>query len=224
MFDGKFRKSLDATTAPVGRWLVRIGFSADVLTASGLVFAAATAWAIAVGHHHLAIVLLIATGLHDMFDGPVAKASHRASQRGSFFDSVIDRISDAVLLGGAAYYLTAHGHGQLVLLPFAILTTTFMISYQRSKAESLGLTAKGGLMERAERMILLGVGLLATQIFIPVLWLMLVLTAMTAFGRFRRVWQVAARPDPVRPSPYRYRRNHQHTGRLRRGLSRTTRH
>jgi phosphatidylglycerophosphate synthase len=91
-----------------------------------------------------------------MFDGAVAKASDRASQRGSFFDSVIDRISDAALLMGAAYYLTAHNRGQLVLLPFAILTTTFLISYQRSKAESLGLTAKGGLMERAERMLLMG--------------------------------------------------------------------
>jgi len=46
-------------------------------------------------------VLLIATGAHDMFDGPVAKASHRASQRGSYFDSVVDRLSDAVLLGDA---------------------------------------------------------------------------------------------------------------------------
>lgn len=221
MFDGKFRKSVDATTAPVGRWLVRVGFSADVLTASGLVFACATAWAIAVGLHYLAIVLLIATGAHDLFDGPVAKASHRASQRGSFFDSVVDRISDAVLLGGVAYYLTAHHHGQLVLLPFGILTTTFMISYQRSKAESLGLAAKGGLMERAERMILLGVALLATQIFIPVLWLLLVLTAMTALGRFWRVWQIAARPAPSTTRPP---RNHQHNGRLRRGLSRTSRH
>jgi CDP-diacylglycerol--glycerol-3-phosphate 3-phosphatidyltransferase len=221
MFDGKFRQSLDATTAPVGRWLVRIGFSADVLTASGLVFACATAWAIAEGHHHLAVILLTATGFHDMFDGPVAKASHRASQRGSFFDSVVDRLSDAVLLGGAAFYLTAHHHGQLVMLPFAIMTTTFMISYQRSKAESLGLEAKGGLMERAERMILLGVGLLASQIFIPVLWLMLILTAMTAAGRFWRVWQVAARPSP--PVPL-VQRAHYHTSRLRRGLSRTSRH
>ena len=221
MFDGKFRESLDATTAPVGRWLVRIGFSADVLTASGLVFACATAWAIGAGHHHLAAALLTATGFHDMFDGPVAKASQRASQRGSFFDSVVDRLSDSVLLGGVAYYLTSHHHGQLVLLPFAILTTTFMISYQRSKAESLGLDAKGGLMERAERMILLGVGLLATQIFIPVLWLLLALTAMTAMGRFWRVWQAAASPAPLAPLA---ERAHHHAVRLRRGLSRTSRH
>jgi CDP-diacylglycerol--glycerol-3-phosphate 3-phosphatidyltransferase len=221
MFDGKFRQSLDATTAPIGRGLVRIGFSADVLTASGLVFACATAWAIAVGLHFWAIVLLTLTGFHDIFDGAVAKASHRASQRGSFFDSVSDRVADAIILGGVAYFLTARHHGQLVLLPFAILTTTFMISYQRSKAESLGLDAKGGLMERAERMILLGVGLIATPIFIPVLWLMLALTAMTAGGRFWRVWRVAARPVPSPSSTLRVR---QHSRRLRRGLSRASRH
>jgi CDP-diacylglycerol--glycerol-3-phosphate 3-phosphatidyltransferase len=221
MFDGKFRKSVDVRTAPIGRWLVRIGFSADVLTASGLVFACATAWAIAVGYFYLAIVLLALTGFHDLFDGPVAKASHRASQRGSFFDSVVDRLSDAMLLGGVAYYLEARHHDQLVLLPFAILTTTFMISYQRSKAESLGLDAKGGLMERAERMVLLGVALLATQIFIPVLWLMLVLTTMTAMGRFWRVWQIAASPAPSVPS---LSRTHPHSSRLRRGPSRASRH
>jgi CDP-diacylglycerol--glycerol-3-phosphate 3-phosphatidyltransferase len=221
MLDGNFRKTVETVTLPTGRWLVRIGFSADVLTTSGLVFSCATAWAIAVGHHWLAIVLLASTGFHDMFDGPVAKASQRASQRGSFFDSVIDRVSDSMLLGGVAYYLTAHHHGQLVLLPFAILTTTFLISYQRSKAESLGLSAKGGLMERAERMILLGVGLLAKPIFIPILWIMLVLTAMTAAGRFRRVWQVAARPDTPMSTAGRM---HQHSGRLRRGMSRTSRH
>ncbi len=221
MLDGNFRKSVETFTLPAGRWLVRIGFSADVLTTSGLVFSCATAWAIATGHHWLAIVFLILTGFQDMFDGPVAKASHRASQRGSFFDSVIDRVSDSMLLGGVAYYLTAHHHGQLVLLPFAILTTTFLISYQRSKAESLGLAAKGGLMERAERMILLGVGLLAKPIFIPILWVMLVLTAMTAAGRFRRVWQIAARPETPLSSAGRI---HQSSGRLRRGLSRTSRH
>jgi phosphatidylglycerophosphate synthase len=220
MLDGNFRKSVDAVTAPVGRWLVRIGFSADVLTSSGLVFACATAWAIGVGYFYLAIVLLAFTGFHDLFDGPVAKASHRASQRGSFFDSVIDRLCDAVLMGGVAFYLTSHHHGQLVLLPFAILSVSFMISYERSKAESLGLKAKGGLMERAERMVLLGAVMLWAPIFIPGLWLMLALTVMTAAGRFWRVWQIAACPEPVATSSMR----HLQASRIRRGLSRTSRH
>ena len=221
MFDGRFRTSLDTFVAPAGRWLVSVGVSADVLTTSGLVFAGATAWAIGSGHHWTAIFLLTAAGFHDILDGAVAKASHRASQRGSFFDSVVDRVSDAVIMGGVAYYLTAHHHGQLVLLPFAILSTTFLISYQRSKAESLGLTAKGGLMERAERMILLGVSLLATAIFVPVLWILLALTAMTALGRFWRVWRVAARPAPSLPLT---ERRHPHAGRRRKGLSRASRH
>lgn len=221
MFDGKFRRSVDESMAPVGRWLVRVGFSADVLTGSGLVFACATAWSISVGMHWWAIVLLTVTGFHDLLDGAVAKAGQRASQRGSFFDSVTDRFGDALLMGGVAYLLTAQHRGQLVLLPFAILTTTFMISYQRSKAESLGLAAKGGLMERAERLILLGVGLVATSVFVPVLWVMLGLTAMTALGRFVRVWQVAARPAPSTTSTLRAR---QHSRRLRRSLSRAARH
>jgi CDP-diacylglycerol--glycerol-3-phosphate 3-phosphatidyltransferase len=200
--------------------LVRIGFSADVLTFSGLVFSFATAWMIALGHFWIAIVLLTLTGFHDLFDGPVAKASKRASQRGAFFDSVMDRVADSLILGGVAFYLTAHGHGQLVLLPFAILTTTYLISYQRSKAESLGLAAKGGLMERAERMILLGIGLLAKPIFIPVLWIMLALTAMTAAGRFWRIWQIAASADPPMTQAGRI---HHHSSRIRRGLSRTSR-
>jgi CDP-diacylglycerol--glycerol-3-phosphate 3-phosphatidyltransferase len=196
MFDGKFRTSADAFIAPVGRALVRVGFSADVLTLSGLVFSFATMVAIGAGTHWPAIALLTVTGIHDMLDGAVAKASQRSSQRGSFFDSVVDRVSDAAFMGGVAYVLVARHHGEMVLLPFAILTASFMISYQRSKAESLGLAAKGGLMERAERMILLGVALLTNATFLPVLWVMLALTWMTAAGRFRRVWKVAVKPVP----------------------------
>jgi CDP-diacylglycerol--glycerol-3-phosphate 3-phosphatidyltransferase len=67
-----------------------------------------------------------------------------------------------------------------------------LISYQRAKAESLGLDAKGGLMERAERVILLCVGLLVEVLLVPVLWLMLVLTSITAVQRFVKVWKQAA--------------------------------
>ena len=220
MLDGKFRKSVDVFMAPVGRWLVRMGFSADVLTSSGLVFACVTAWTIAEGYFYVAIVLLTLTGFHDLLDGAVAKASHRASQRGSFFDSVVDRLSDGILMGGVAFYLIARHHGELVLLPFAILTMTFMISYERSKAESLGLEAKGGLMERAERMVLLGAAMLWAPMFIPGLWVIFALTTMTAAGRFWRVWQIAARPTPTQAPSVR----HLQASRIRRGLSRTSRH
>ncbi len=195
MFDGRFRKTVDKRTEPIGQALQRAGVTADVLTATGLLSATGTAIAIALGLFPLAIGLLILTGAHDLFDGAVAKAAGTSSVRGAFFDSVTDRLADALLLGGAAWYLEDHRGGHLVVLPLAILAVTFLVSYQRAKAESLGLPAKGGLMERAERMILLGVALLSTAIFVPVLWVLLVLTSITAVGRFQRIWVAATRPE-----------------------------
>lgn len=121
--------------------------------------------------------------------------------RGAFFDSVADRVADALILGGIAWYLTVRHHGTTALIPLAILAVTQLISYQRAKAELLGLSAKGGLMERAERFILLGVcfvaGAVSAAAFAPALWGYLGLVSLTALGRFVRVWQDAE--GPVRP-------------------------
>jgi CDP-diacylglycerol--glycerol-3-phosphate 3-phosphatidyltransferase len=197
MFDGRWRDTVDRGTGPVGRKLQQVGISADVLTATGLVSAAATAVAVATGHLHLAIVLLVVTGMHDLLDGPVAKASGTSSVRGAFFDSVTDRVADALILGGIAWYLVSTHPGHLVLLPFAVLAVTSLVSYQRAKAESLGISAKGGLMERAERMILLGIAFISASFLVPVLWIMLVLTTATAVGRFVKVWGLAEAPAYV---------------------------
>jgi CDP-diacylglycerol--glycerol-3-phosphate 3-phosphatidyltransferase len=197
MFDGRWRDTVDRGTGPVGRKLQQLGLTADVLTATGLISATATAIAIGTGHLHLAIPLLILTGLHDLLDGPVAKASGSTSVRGAFFDSVTDRVSDALLLGGVAWYLVDAHPGHLVLLPFAVFAAAALVSYQRAKAEALGISAKGGLMERAERMILLGIGLISASFLVPVLWIMLVLTLATAVGRFAKVWRLAEAPVPA---------------------------
>jgi CDP-diacylglycerol---glycerol-3-phosphate 3-phosphatidyltransferase len=205
MFDGRWRGAVDRSTGPVGRKLQQVGITADMLTATGLISATGTAVAVATGHLHLAIVLLIITGLHDLLDGPVAKASGTSSVRGAFFDSVTDRVADALILGGVAWYLTSTHPGHLVLLPFAVLGATSLVSYQRAKAESLGISAKGGLMERAERMILLGIGFLSPSFLVPVLWVMLGLTVATALGRFAKVWRLAEAPVPL-TTPRRQRR------------------
>ena len=197
MFDGRWRTAVDRTTGPVGKTLHRHGITADVLTATGLVSATATAVLVASGHFHIAIIFLIITGMHDLFDGPVAKAAGTASVRGAFFDSVTDRIADALLMFGCAWYLLDQGDGHLALLPMAILAVTALVSYERAKAESLGLSAKGGLMERGERMFLLGVAFLSTVIFVPVLWILLVLISFTAISRFVKVWNAASGRDAV---------------------------
>jgi CDP-diacylglycerol--glycerol-3-phosphate 3-phosphatidyltransferase len=200
MFDGRFREAVDRGTKPVGLALKRAGITADMLTATGVLCAAGAAVAIATGWFGLAIGLLILTGAQDLLDGAVAKASGSASVRGAFFDSVTDRVADALLFGGCAWYLSSHGGGHVVVLPLAILGVAFLVSYERAKAESLGIAAKGGLMERAERLIVLGVALVSMSIFVPVLWVLFGLTTLTAVGRFQRIWVAAGRPAGVATS------------------------
>ena len=167
--------------------------------------AAGAGIAIAMGHLNLGFALLVLTALPDVLDGAVAKASGTASPRGAFFDSVADRFTDALLLIGVAWYLSNTQPGRVALLPMAVLGASMLISYERAKAEALGYDAKGGLMERAERMVALGLGLLFAQLLVPVLWLMLVLTMVTAGQRFVKVWKQASAEVPVL-SPGRDRR------------------
>jgi CDP-diacylglycerol--glycerol-3-phosphate 3-phosphatidyltransferase len=106
----------------------------------------------------------------------------------------------------------------LAILVLAVVALTMLVSYERAKAESLGLDARGGLMERLERMVLLGVGL-AFDILVPVLWIMLVLTAVTAVHRFVMVWRQAT-PAPADRPPPRRRFARSHRARRPRRLSR----
>jgi len=191
MFDGQFRGPIEKAVRPIGLLLRRTGMSPDHLTILGIVFALAAAVAIARGALQGGLALVVLAALPDMLDGALAKASNTASQRGAFFDSVIDRVTDSVLFGGVAWYLASTESAHMALLPMSIMGVSSLISYERAKAESLGLQAKGGLMERAERILVLCVGLLFDSLLVPILWIMLVLTVITAIQRFVQVWNQA---------------------------------
>ena len=196
MFDGRFRTSVEKGLKPVGANLRRAGIKADHLTAFGVLMSVAASVAIANGALRGGLLLLALTAIPDVLDGAVAKASGTASPRGAFFDSTMDRVADAVLLGGVAWYLDSTEPGRIGLLPMAVLGASLLISYERAKAEALGFDARGGLMERAERLILLGFALLFDSLLIPVLWIMLVLTLITAGQRFMKVWTQASATVP----------------------------
>jgi CDP-diacylglycerol--glycerol-3-phosphate 3-phosphatidyltransferase len=197
MLDGRLRATVSRGLTPIGRGLERVGVGPDGLTALGLGLSVVTALLVASGHLVWGVIGLSASGLVDLLDGSVARTSGRASPRGAFFDSVADRVSDAVVLGGVAWYLERTS-GRGAMLAFAAVALAMLISYERAKAEGLGYDARGGLMERAERMVLLGVGL-AFDVLVPVLWIMVVLMAVTAVHRFVKVWRQAS-DLPARPS------------------------
>ena len=196
MFDGKFRAPVDAAVKPLGAALRKTKLTPDHLTVVGLVVGAASAVAVGSGHLRWGLVLVILAALPDLLDGALAKASNTSSQRGAFFDSTVDRVTDALLLGGIAYYFAETQDPRLAVLPFAVSAVSSVISYQRAKAESLGLDAKGGLMERAERIVVLCVGLFiepwVNGALVWILWGMLVLISITAVQRFVKVWKQAA--------------------------------
>ncbi len=222
MFDGKFRAPVDRAVKPIGNGLRRTGLTPDHLTILGLLVAVGAAGAIGFGALRLGLLLVVLAALPDLFDGALAKASNTSSQRGAFFDSVIDRVTDALLFGGVAWHLASGNSPREAILPFGVMALSSVISYQRAKAESLGLDAKGGLMERAERIIALCLGLLFSVLLIPILWLTLVLTGITAVQRFIKVWKQAA-VAPVTAAKIEMRRSRRQTRRVVRTERRRTR-
>ncbi len=207
MFDGNFRTAFEKGMAPIGKSLQQAGVSPDFVTGLGVVMAAACGVAIGLGFFPLAVLLLLLTGLPDALDGAVAKAAGKAGPRGAFLDSVSDRLSDALLFAGAAWYLGGTDSPRMAMLPFGIYIAASLVSYERAKAESLGYDAKGGIMERAERFIALGFGLLFSPLFVATLWVMFVLTVVTAVTRFIKVWRQASGKTPLaRTAPRRGRR------------------
>ena len=197
MFDKRCRPGVERGLRPVGSDLGKVGITANQLTAAGIVISVLAGLAIAQGWLIWGLVLLFLSGVTDVLDGAVAKASGTSSPRGAFFDSVSDRVSDTFVLGGIAWYLASVDGGHAALLPFAVVGASNLISYERARAESLGFNARGGLMERAERMLLVAVGLAFSAILVPVLWVMLALTVFTAVQRFVMVWRQGSVPRRV---------------------------
>jgi CDP-diacylglycerol---glycerol-3-phosphate 3-phosphatidyltransferase len=226
VFDGKFRAPVDAAVKPLGAALRKTKLTPDHLTVIGLIVGAAAAVAVGSGRLRLGLVLVILAALPDLLDGALAKASNTSSQRGAFFDSTIDRITDALLLGGIAYYFAVTQDPRLAVLPFAVSAVSSVVSYQRAKAESLGLEAKGGLMERAERIVVLCIGLLIEPwvegALVWILWGMLVLITFTAIQRFVKIWKQAevAPVTQARIDVRRQRRESRRVARTRRRSSR----
>ena len=171
---------------PFGRAIARAGVHPNTLTSLGLVLTAAAAIAVATGAPMLGGLLLIAGGLMDLFDGSVARASGRATPFGGFYDSVSDRISDGMILAGIAFAVA--DRPRLLALTLTSLVLAEVTSYVRARAESIDLECDVGVLERAERAILIIVGLLFAPLFEPVLWLLAIGGAVTVVQRVHHVW------------------------------------
>jgi CDP-diacylglycerol--glycerol-3-phosphate 3-phosphatidyltransferase len=151
---------------PLVRFLIRMGFTPNAVTTTGLVLNIGVAAIFIVGgetsnrgelqYVGWAGALVLFAGLFDMLDGQVARLGNMGSTYGALFDSVLDRYSEMIMFMGICYYLVAHHYLLSSLFAFVALIGSMMVSYTRARAEGLGVECKGGFMQRPERVVLIG--------------------------------------------------------------------
>ena len=174
--------------SPLTHLLTKSGVSPNSITIAGLIITLLAALAFTAGYIRLGGVLVLIGGLCDTFDGVIARSAGKTTRYGAFFDSVIDRYSELVMFFGiAAHFALIQDDLTLVAILFAICGS-IMVSYSRARAESLGFSANIGIMQRAERIVLLGFGALfhLTALKIAV-WLIAILANLTALQRIHHV-------------------------------------
>ncbi len=183
-------------TDPIVNPLARLGVRPNHLTILGGLGNAGAAVLAARGDFLPAGIVVLAASSLDLLDGALARASGRATDFGSVFDAVMDRVSEAAVLFGILYYFSDRGGRTEELLSFAAVVGSLLVSYVRARAEIIGLRLREGLFTRAERVLLIGVGLMIDQVT-AMLWILAVLSWATALQRMFLVWsQTRQRQDP----------------------------
>jgi CDP-diacylglycerol--glycerol-3-phosphate 3-phosphatidyltransferase len=133
-------------------------------------------------------LVIIGSGFFDLVDGRVARASNQVTRFGGFFDSVVDRYSDASLFFGLLVFYARGNRFFYVVLTALVMISAIMVSYARARAESLIGQCRVGFLERPERLVLLIIGALF-NVMAPVLWVIAVLSTITVIHRILYTWQ-----------------------------------
>jgi CDP-diacylglycerol--glycerol-3-phosphate 3-phosphatidyltransferase len=180
-------------TEPLKTALVKSRLKPNTLTWIALAISIIAAGTIATNHLLIGGFLVLLSGLFDIMDGALARLTNQATRFGAVLDSTFDRISDAVLfLGLLVLYLMRGGTIEMVLI-FLALVGSFLTSYVRARAEGIGINCPVGLFTRAERVIILALGLLLNPLYeftiLIALILIVVLGFFTMGQRLVYVWQ-----------------------------------
>jgi CDP-diacylglycerol--glycerol-3-phosphate 3-phosphatidyltransferase len=167
---------------PIARAMIVMNITPNFLTVTGLIITISSAPLIAGEHLVLGGLVMLGGSLLDVFDGAVARLSHKATPLGAFLDSVSDRIGEVAILFGMLAFYVRTDNDMGVYLVFGTLAVSLLVSYQRARAEGLGIPGDVGVMGRPERIIILGLGLL-TPFLIIALWVVLTLSLITLIHR-----------------------------------------
>lgn len=175
---------------PIARFFIKIGASPNDITILGLLLTTGIAVLLAMGYLRLAGFLMIIGAGADGVDGTMARMQGRSSRFGAFLDSTLDRYSEAVTLLGLFIHFLRLGDSEALILIYVAIVGSLLVSYARARAEGVGLECQRGLLTRVERVGLLMIALMVGQVQIG-LWLLAVLSQLTALQRIYLVWKAS---------------------------------
>lgn len=181
-FTDFLRKLFKNILDPIAGWLVRLGLHPNVVTFIGLVGHFAAGLLIVFGKVQLGGLVTLVMAPIDAIDGTMARIRGEPTLFGAFVDSVTDRYSEILLFGSLLVYFGAQDNFTGVILAFLAATGSMMVSYARTKAESLGFDSKIGLLSRVERYLIL-IPCLLFNIPMVAMWILAIFTHFTALQR-----------------------------------------
>lgn len=197
MFSKFGREFFAPAVAYVVNLLRAAGITPDALSYTGFLLTVVSGFILASGHFRWGAIVLLLASIFDMLDGALARATAKSSVFGAFLDSTLDRYSESVtFLALAFYYSGITGARTEIMLIFVIIIGSLMVSYTRARAEALNVECKAGMLQRPERVVLLIAGLLIGWLQ-PILWLMAILTNVSAVQRIYEVYSNTRKREAI---------------------------
>lgn len=181
---------------PAARRLAATGITPNQVTVAGLVTVLVAAVLIGYGFLVAGGLLFLAGSLFDLMDGVLARAEDRTTDIGAFLDSSLDRIGEGVVFAALVLHFATEGDPWMAALTVIALTGANLTSYARARAEGLGMTCTVGLVTRPERVLILGIGLIA-GVAAPAVWVLTMLGAFTAAQRIVHVYRKSDTQPPT---------------------------
>ena len=177
---------LNPLTALAGR----LDMNPNTFTTVSFIMGVVSAYFAATGQLRLAALFILLSGVLDTVDGKLARESNKVTKFGAMYDSTLDRYSEAIFFFGLAYFCSTTGNNLPTVAVALSLGGSLMVSYVRARAEALGFDCKVGIMQRAERLLVLGIGgMISVNGMIVAVWIIAVLSNITAIHRIVHVWQ-----------------------------------
>ena len=172
-----------AASDAIGRGVGALGITPNMITLAGVAGSGAAAWLIIEERLLIAGIVFLAFSALDFVDGAVARATGQATPYGALLDAVLDRVGEALVLAACVWYFAERGEDLQAGFGYAALFGSIAVSYVRARGEALGVATREGLFRRQERVLLLGIGLLANGLTVVII-ILAVLANATALQRW----------------------------------------